>query len=958
MTGSLDWWRDLERGGRRWASVSGLVPVKGYKRLDLSPDQIVVMERAQKYGADAVFFSGTDDTAGFLPQAFIYRSSDTTDEEFAQLHRQLWSWGGVPLVYRLRPGRVDLLRCAHRPDFAHEGEIVYRPNDVLRLAVQLELELDQQPSAPWWDVDRLANGTLWDDPAVCSRLMSSRQAAAGALIAAVGDLKVRLDVEKALPVHLRRKLLILSLLIAYLEERQVFPKDYWSKILPGARRFLDVLANGEALVTLLTDLEARFNGDVFSMSLTDQEVLRKHRNLGHFSRLIEAREVNGGQLSLWQLYSFRDLPIELISHVYQLFVKNSESSIYTPPFVARMMLRETLTWDRIQQLIERKEVIFDPSCGSGVFLVEAYKRLVLHWRSTHGWRRPSVAVLKQLLKMVHGVDLELGAIELAGFSLCLAMCDALEPEEMRSTIPLFPGIVGETLFVSCFFDWAKARADNADTPAIGCLVGNPPFEAKLATSGAQAYYQLYRRECGTMPDNQVAYLFLHRSMDILAAGGVLAMLQQANFLYSSASRVFRKSFISRHDVREIYDFVSIRGLFSKGDADTKALVVVAEKNTPPVNRKVLHATFRRSGRVEAQQGFDIDYYDLHFVPRAVAIEEDRVWRANLFGGGRALALSQRLAQFPTLGAFAKKKKWIFGEGFIKAKSPPRHPAVHLTGKLEVPAAALGETGIDLNQIRRVEETLFRTSHGPERFRGPMVLVRAHEELGHGFWKEGTLTYQSKVIGFCGPEKDTKALKALDEWFGRSRTVLRAYLGLTSPGLYSSRATTCQQAEILSLPYSEDGTFGMSPNDDLCAEDIVKYMGDFIRLGQKSEVMQTSKPADMDSFRATFTRQINAVFRKHPLRALPAFAWPGVICQPFVFGEGLADWTGTDDLKGKIESLLLQRQSRELRMTRIVRLYDDPFVIIVKPAALRYWLPSIALRDADEMLVDLATAKVG
>ena len=121
-------------------------------------------------------------------------------------------------------------------------------------------------------------------------------------------------------------------------------------------------------------------------------------------------------------------------------------------FLVRLMLDEALSWERLEQLHQQNEIILDPACGSGVFLVEAYKRLVLHWRSRNGWERPSTGVLKGLLKKVHGVDVEKGAIELAAFSLCFALCDALEPETVRKSIRLFPALEGKTLHHSCFFE--------------------------------------------------------------------------------------------------------------------------------------------------------------------------------------------------------------------------------------------------------------------------------------------------------------------------------------------------------------------------------------------------------------------------------------------------------------------------------------------------------------------------
>ena len=58
-----------------------------------------------------------------------------------------------------------------------------------------------------------------------------------------------------------------------------------------------------------------------------------------------------GQLNLWRLYSFRDLPVELISNIYQLFVKDPGSSIYTPPALVRLMIEEALSWDRLDVLM-------------------------------------------------------------------------------------------------------------------------------------------------------------------------------------------------------------------------------------------------------------------------------------------------------------------------------------------------------------------------------------------------------------------------------------------------------------------------------------------------------------------------------------------------------------------------------------------------------------------------------
>ena len=106
------------------------------------------------------------------------------------------------------------------------------------------------------------------------------------------------------------------------------------------------------------------------------------------------------------------------------------------------------------------------------------------------------------------------------------------------------------------------------------------------------------------------------------------------------------------------------------------------------------------------------------------------------------------------------------------------------------------------------------------------------------------------------------------------------------------------------------------------------------------------------FVAIFTRQINAIYKKNPLRALEPQRWPGIICQPFAFGNGKVDWSGAAELNNKLNSLLHEQRGTTMQVTRIARLYAGNFIFLLKPDRLRYWMRSMALRDSDETLSDL------
>ncbi len=923
--------------------VDGLVAVRGYVKQGRPPEEVDIMERAARYGADAVFFEAAHEGRPAVAQAFVFRSNGPErDPEFTLVHQRLWSWGGVPLAYRVTKGLVQLFRCAHRADFESKGELVFRPFRTLKLAGKIAAD-------SWWDAEQIRNGTLWDAPDVCKKLLSSEQSAQKTLVNAIKELHGRLNHEKVLPKPLRRKLLILSVLIAYLEARKVFEPDYFARFRSGAKKFFEVLADGPGLVVLLDELENRFNGQVFILSDEERQTLRTSTQLPRFARFIEGRHEPGGQLTLWQRYSFADLPIELISHIYQLFVSDSATAVYTPPFLVRLMLGEILSWERLDRLQRDNEVILDPACGSGVFLVEAYKRLVLHWRSRNGWKRPSQSVLQGLLRHLHGIDLEPGAVELAAFSLCLALCDALEPEEIRASVKLFPELKGKTLHAGCFFE---ARERGCLGERVGTVVGNPPFKSSLDTEGSQIAYARYQQNHGPLPDKQIAYLFLHESMELLVPGGVLAMLQQYNFLYNQGSLAFRRKFIERWDVREVLDFIAVRGLFQKGRADTKVVVVLAEAGAAPANRQILHATFRRSGRIKAQQGFDIDYYDMHWLPRQLVLSNDGVWRSDLLGGGRVIEFVHRLGRMRSLGQYADEQGWDHGEGFAEGASRVSRAAAHIIGKPLLPSESVTESGIDSSAITVAPDKPIERPRSEKRFSPPMFLVRKHMDLFRGIWTKCYLTYKNELVGFCGASADLDKLHRIQAWLESQVTPLRAFAAATSTRLFTRKATSLSGVDIENLPYPAEYNLGLSPHEEILVADIVDYYRDLIRLGEGSIAMKEPGLPAIPAFNAVFTDRVNAVYKKTKLRALEPHAWPGVVCQPYLFGRGKVDWSGADELLGKLDVLLREKVGGGLNVTRIARLYDGACIYLLKPDRLRYWLRSVALRDADETLADL------
>jgi len=171
------------------AMVDGLVPVAGYKHDGRPPEEVAMMEKARSYRAHSVFFEAGRNGRSPVAQALVFGSQGPADDtEFAELHKRLWSWGGVPLIYRKTPGLIQLFRCAHKPDFVSStGKIVCKPIKTLQIAATIA------SNEAWWDASQLRNGTLWDDPAVCEQMLSAKKAAQKSLVDAVKQLNFELN---------------------------------------------------------------------------------------------------------------------------------------------------------------------------------------------------------------------------------------------------------------------------------------------------------------------------------------------------------------------------------------------------------------------------------------------------------------------------------------------------------------------------------------------------------------------------------------------------------------------------------------------------------------------------------------------------------------------------------------------------------------------------------------------
>ena len=865
--------------------------------------------------------------------------------ELANIHHNLWLNGTVPLLYVSGKTSVDILSCMSKPSVTNTDDWRYEPSVKLKTVSQISDSLEER-EARRFSAYRLADGTFWEDDANRS-LINIDKAAHKTLIDKIKAADRALDGE-----HNRtaRRVLLLTLLVKYLEDRNVFPGGWFSQFSSGANTFLDVLrtASVDTIRTLFRNLEEKFNGDIFTLPETDELTEDTIRSI---VQLITKDTDTKNQIYLWNIYSFEFIPVEVLSHIYQHFTEANKGAFFTPPLLVNLMLDQVMPFD----MLTGNETVFDPTCGSGVFLVSAFRRLISVWRSNHDWGKPTPEVLKTLLRdTIFGVELQETAVHVTSFSLALAICDALLPEIIWAELR-FDKLINANLFAGDFAEAGlRAKQKLADSNKMGfdIIIGNPPFLSQL-TPPMRA--SLGRGE--EIPDKQTAYYVLRQcALTFLSPNGRLCMIQPAGLFYNKSTMRFRKLLFSERQLDTVLDFVSIRGLFE--GADTKIVAVTVESRKPEKTHSIDHWTFRRTLAAKNSIYFELDTYDYHHVSQESLESRDWVWRVNLLGGGRLYFIIQRLSEFPTFKDFINDKQrklgWGYGEGFIAAINGRREPASHLTGKKYLPSDALVRDGLyDENKITTVLAEKFRSAYTKKRYSGPIIMIRKTLDLQTLFREEGFLAYTSKIIGISAGPEQRDSLYAFYNQIIQGKKYLRACLPIFDYQVLSGKATSPIKSGIDRLPWPRGGNWDMAPWEDEIIEDINEYMVDYVRLGETSPLLkETADKNAIDIYCATFLRLMKKSFPD--MNPGGYGCSDGLIYQAFSFnGKNEITWLNgnwVDHLRSTIYS-----QQGSLRTVRIVHMYEENTVIIIKPDRLRYWIRSTAIKDVDSTIQDILHA---
>ena len=644
---------------------------------------------ARFVGADKVFFVDQD------PVIVFARTDETDPALLRELYNRIWCMARPQLLFLARPGELSVYDLS-KPPIAINESLDSQDRRVSEIVGKVA---DVQSQLRAFRREEIETGSIFEKLGPSRRINRADKAL-------IRDLRVIRQqlLNEGLPAHFAHSLIGRSIFIRYLEDRAVLLPEYfnavaqghqkWQRILdcepstPGATmgmqqiRYLRVLEDHAFTYQLFEQLANDFNGDMFPVDDGERTaVTAKHLSL--LRDLLIGNTSHNEQLFFYA-YSFDVIPIELISSIYEEFYNEqrgktkNHGSHYTPSALVDFVLTRTLTED----VMSKDPRIMDPACGSGIFLVEAFRRLVRFQMRKQDGKRLSRPQLKRILRdQISGIDINEEAVRVAAFSLYLAFLHYQEPREINEQRRLpnlkwssanheqrdqyFNILLHGNAFEVALRDRGDSVVERFGTCSADVVIGNPPWGYpkagdNLGREALKSALTWCRVNSLTIGDNELSQAFLHLATRLLRPGGKGGLLVStgAFFKQHEKSQQFRRQWLTDIQLDHVVNFAQVRHLFFRGatrkaEAIAPFAVVVFSNSHNDQSDRFAYWSAKRTAFIENTQAVLLSKADMNWLSQRDCIVNESLWKIFWWGGYRDEVFIRALERFPSFSNLAE-----------------------------------------------------------------------------------------------------------------------------------------------------------------------------------------------------------------------------------------------------------------------------------------------------------------
>lgn len=974
----------------------------------------------KELGLSAVSCINGVPTIGFLSDPFV------SIERIDKLHRILWNQGLMSLLLVIRGDELMAYSLVQRPlhrDESHgKDPRLVKTLTLLDDALALRELLDAAESGRFWYEN---DGYFNPDNRVDSVLLAN-------LLVAFRSLKDELGTDAA------QALLMQTMFVAYLEDRQIIGEAVFRDA--SQNRFTTLLellgaGNPEPFEVLFTWLHGAFNGNLFKAPCAFETGDAPPPKLKpeHLAVLAGFRHGHENmatrQLRFWG-YDFRYMSIGLISAVYDRFLKeeaekkSSDGAFYTPMFLADIVVNQL--WDELTDEQKAHGVYSDPACGSGIFLVRLFQRLVAHHCHLKKKRHATWNELKAIANRLHGGDINSSAVRVAAFSLYIALLEQSSPSDLPELIKagkLLPSLYGKTLRPGVDF----FSVENA--PLFDVIIGNPPWNGR---TGQLTTAQGWTTSKGYLaPGEEIAWGFVWKALEGIKPTGLVAFLLPAmGILHNTQSQAARRMLLQRSRIRRIINMSDLCFQLFDGAQRPTAFVLYGPQSQEQAPYRFEYWVPKADLNLRLKRLVTLSRADRLTFRSDLVAEDPTVFKRRLWTRAPDERLLQYLHTIPPISSliqdfkafkhskveFNRDEHWVIGQGFKPAQKSRLSDPEYQTTIVEIVTQL---PYLDASQFQVVAIPHVKASPWPTSvvhragfdagFFGPHILIPQGVERAVGrvraAFSEQDVVFRSSLQSITVPPNQERKAKVLTAVLNSS---LAAWFYFHDTSYLGADRAKVPQGELLKLPFDEPENMPdpakafkaekklvalidselatakkllASQHDVLGAIDrlVFEYYGlddSDVAIVEDTvysviPAMQPRRNAGLQSIwahasasqRADYASMLCNALLPHfrvPVKASLAARSTDVAVLKLTIGDEVAPYTEDssgefNDFLGSISAKLLVDLPGNVQLIPDLRLLVDRDMYLVKPTALRHWLRSTALADAEQIAAEFVAA---
>jgi len=610
------------------------------------------------------------------PRPAVYVTEAKTRDEAREIHRRLWNLGNAPFLIILLPNEI---RVYTGFNFSSNDEKQGLVKKIERI-VDLTFENIREQLIDF-KADSIDSGRLWEFQ---SKYITPEKRVDIHLLNNLQKLEERLK-DRGVNIQIAHALIGKYVYIRFLKDRGILSEEWLEENRINLDAVLGRNATLAGLLHLTEILEERFNGAIFPLPPEIHEIGDINKIVALVASTFKGDDAESGQLHLdFEAYNFFYIPVETLSSIYEQFLLSQGmgkkvGAVYTPEPVADYLLCEL----EESKPLQRGMRILDPCCGSGIFLVLAYRRLIELELAHSATEKLKPTELRRILcESIYGIERNKEACYVAEFSLILTLLNYIEPPDLhRNKLFKFPLLHNKQIFECDFFDddsifWKQGKK-------FDWIIGNPPWiELKPQEKGEEDIEEKARLwikgnvEERPVTGNKVCEAFSWRVGDLLAPNGYVGLLIHAKSLFNHESKKYRKLFFRQHEVARITNFSNLAYVLFGGRGEAPAATLIYRKALsnlekpeivhygPFVANQISNRPWKRDKK-NPTWTITINSNEIQTVdPQEAESGELSVWKLALWGSYRDKKALKRVRKlFPTtLGEIIRENKWNICQG--------------------------------------------------------------------------------------------------------------------------------------------------------------------------------------------------------------------------------------------------------------------------------------------------------